>query len=221
MNDIANAACNGSTLIVGGYINADLLKVEKIYADEGTVGGFSIGEKSLTNTAGDVQLSIGNLQGTKFAVMNSPNNSMLQVRNDDATAIYVYTHGTSGVGIYITAQTGAKAINSYGNVSLTARSGELISITGMAVSATATSGTSTSNMDFIRMTGNLTLPAPSTMKGKVYFIKCNNDYTLTVPKCIRCTSAYSSDPSSATWSNDDTRAFISDGVVWHEFYTGT
>ena len=221
MNDIANAACNGSTLIVGGYINADLLKVEKIYADEGTVGGFSIGEKSLTNTAGDVQLSIGNLQGTKFAVMNSPNNSMLQVRNDDATAIYVYTHGTSGVGIYITAQTGAKAINSYGNVSLTARSGELISITGLAVSATATSGTSTSNMDFIRMTGNLTLPEPNSMKGKVYFIKCNDNYTLTVPKCIRCTSAYSSDASSATWSNDDTRAFISDGVVWHEFYTGT
>lgn len=221
MNDIANAACNGSTLIVGGYINADLLKVEKIYADEGTVGGFSIGEKSLTNTAGDVQLSIGNLQGTKFAVMNSPNNSMLQVRNDDATAIYVYTHGTSGVGIYITAQTGSKAINSYGNVSLTARSGELISITGMAVSATATSGTSTSNMDFIRMTGNLTLPSPSSMKGKVYFIKCNDSYTLTVPKCIRCTSAYSSDASSATWSNDDTRAFISDGVVWYEFYTGT
>lgn len=221
MNDIANAACNGSTLIVGGYINADLLKVEKIYADEGTVGGFSIGEKSLTNTAGDVQLSIGNIKGTKFAVMNSPNNSMLQVRNDDATAIYVYTHGTSGVGIYITAQTGSKAINSYGNVSLTARSGELISITGMAVSATATSGTSTSNMDFIRMTGNLTLPSPSSMKGKVYFIKCNDSYTLTVPKCIRCTSAYSSDASSATWSNDDTRAFISDGVVWYEFYTGT
>lgn len=53
MNDIANAACNGSTLIVGGYINADLLKVEKIYADEGTVGGFSIGENSLSNTEGD------------------------------------------------------------------------------------------------------------------------------------------------------------------------
>ena len=221
MNDIANAACNGSTLIVGGYINADLLKVEKIYADEGTVGGFSIGEKSLTNTAGDVQLSIGNLQGTKFAVMNSPNNSMLQVRNDDATAIYVYTHGTSGVGIYITAQIGAKAINSYGNVSLTARSGELISITGLAVSATATSGTSTSNMDFIRMTGDLTLPEPNSMKGKVYFIKCNDSYTLSVPKCVRCTSAYSSRPGTATWSNDDTRAFISDGVVWHEFYTGT
>lgn len=53
MNDIAKAACNGSTLIVGGYINADLLKVEKIYADEGTVGGFSIGETSLYNTEGD------------------------------------------------------------------------------------------------------------------------------------------------------------------------
>ena len=53
MNDIANASCNGSTLIVGGYINADLLKVEKIYATKGTVGGFSIGETSLSNTEGD------------------------------------------------------------------------------------------------------------------------------------------------------------------------
>lgn len=210
------------TIIEGGKIKTELLEVTEIYATKGTVGGFFIGEKSLTNTAGDVQLSIGNLQGTKFAVMNKTNAStMLQVRNDDATAIYVYTHGTSGVGIYINAQTSAKAINSYGNVLLTARSGELISITGLAVSATATSGSSTSNMDFIRMTGNLSLPDPDTMKGKVYFIKCNDSYTLTVPKCIRCTSAYSYNPSSATWSNDDTRAFISDGVVWHEFYTGT
>ena len=53
MNDIANASCNGSTLILGGYINADLLKVEKIYATKGTVGGFSIGETSLSNTEGD------------------------------------------------------------------------------------------------------------------------------------------------------------------------
>lgn len=59
MNDIAKAACNGSTLIVGGYINADLLKVEKIYANEGTVGGLTIESDKIVGkgTNGEMILS--------------------------------------------------------------------------------------------------------------------------------------------------------------------
>ena len=47
LNDVANAALGGSTLIVGGYLNTDLIAVRKIYADEGTVGGYEISETEL------------------------------------------------------------------------------------------------------------------------------------------------------------------------------
>lgn len=47
IDDWEDAALNGSTLIVGGYLNTDLIKVKKILATEGTIGGFSIHENEL------------------------------------------------------------------------------------------------------------------------------------------------------------------------------
>lgn len=41
------------TIIEGGKIKTELLEVTEIYATKGTVGGFSIGETSLSNTEGD------------------------------------------------------------------------------------------------------------------------------------------------------------------------
>ena len=41
------------TIIEGGKIKTELLNVTEIYATKGTVGGFSIGETSLSNTEGD------------------------------------------------------------------------------------------------------------------------------------------------------------------------
>ena len=41
------------TIIEGGKIKTELLDVTEIYATKGTVGGFSIGETSLSNTEGD------------------------------------------------------------------------------------------------------------------------------------------------------------------------
>jgi hypothetical protein len=230
------------TIIEGGKIKTELLEVTEIYATKGTVGGFSIGEKSLTNIAGDVQLSIGNLQGTKFAVMNDPNNSMLHVRNDDATAIYVYTHGTSGVGIYINAQTSAKAINSYGNVSLTARSGELIAISGTSSFATKSdehtfiSGLSLSvqqgvswlrtstdnhfaandNVDYLIVTGSSTLPAANQNKGRLVFVTVRGSQAvLTVNGVYLSEGTYK---SSANWTGGNSVFFISDGTYWYEFF---
>jgi len=50
VNDVANAALSGSTLIVGGYLNTDYCKVKTIEAVEGTVGGFTITSTRLTSS---------------------------------------------------------------------------------------------------------------------------------------------------------------------------
>ena len=103
MNDIANAACNGSTLIVGGYINADLLKVEKIYADEGTVGGFSIGENSLSNTEGDyittIYSGVSSLIDIKYGnsvILGISRNSDADSENFKTGRLDLYSRSSTG-----------------------------------------------------------------------------------------------------------------------------
>lgn len=91
-------------------------------------------------------------------------------------------------------------------------------IYGLALRASATSGTAASNMDVIRMSGNLILPHPASVPGKLYFIKCHTSYTLTVPKCVVTDKEYSASPESKTFSDNKTRIFISSGSVWYEFY---
>lgn len=103
MNDIANAACNGSTLIVGGYINADLLRVEKIYADEGTVGGFSIGENSLSNTEGDyittIYSGVSSLIDIKYGnsvILGISRNSDADSENFKTGRLDLYSRSSTG-----------------------------------------------------------------------------------------------------------------------------
>lgn len=103
MNDIANAACNGSTLIVGGYINADLLMVEKIYADEGTVGGFSIGENSLSNTEGDyittIYSGVSSLIDIKYGnsvILGISRNSDADSENFKTGRLDLYSRSSTG-----------------------------------------------------------------------------------------------------------------------------
>lgn len=215
MNDIAKAACNGSTLIVGGYINADLLNVEKIYAKEGTVGGFSIGEKSLVNEGADAKITIGTGSGKKFVSLNdSTSSSVLYARNDEGSAIGVYTSGSTGVGVRIQAQAGAKAIESYGNCVITARDTELIKVTGLAVATNRSfSGTAKSNMDVIVTNGNTTLPSAATYPGKIYYVKILSG-SLTAKNVYLSTSPNVT--TEATWTDANSRIFFSDGTFWHE-----
>lgn len=60
LNDVANAALGGSTLIVGGYLNTDLIKVKKILAEEGTIGAYSISATTLETTNNITEASPGN-----------------------------------------------------------------------------------------------------------------------------------------------------------------
>ena len=57
---ISKAALEGSTLIVGGYLNTDLIKVKKILAEEGTIGAYSISATTLETTNDITEASPGN-----------------------------------------------------------------------------------------------------------------------------------------------------------------
>lgn len=91
-------------------------------------------------------------------------------------------------------------------------------IYGLALKHSSASGAAAGNMDVIRMSGDLRLPNPPDVPGKLYFIKGNTSYTLTVPKCVASNKDYSASPESKTFSDNRTRIFISSGSVWYEFY---
>lgn len=199
-----------------GHIVSKSANIEgTITAINGEIGGFAIGSKSLVNDKADAMVSIGTDTGGKFVRINEPSSTAaLNVRHDSNTAIGVYTHGSTGVGVRITAQTGAKAIESYGNCLIRARSSELITINGAAYATDrAFSGTVTSNMDIIITNGNTTLPLASSCKGKVYYVKILGG-TLTVKNVYLSNS--SSVTTTGTWTDANARIFFSDGTYWYE-----
>ena len=216
------------TIISGGYIKSELLHVTEIYATTGTIGGFDIGEKSLTNNAGDVSLSIGNLNGTKFVTLN--NEYALRVRYDDNTALSAYSSGTKGVAIQVQGQAGALAIRSVGSVEMIARTSESITISGLALACkkgttfTGASNTdvSTGWVDFLVATGNFELPSASNCEGKILIVKANGTRTITsASPIVNCdgTGYYgTNDDGKYSKSLGSTALFyLSDGSVWYEF----
>lgn len=228
IDDVANAALSGSTLIVNGYLNTDYCKVKTIEATKGTIGGFDIGEKSLTNNAGDVSLSIGNLTGTKFVALN--NEYALRVRYDGATALSAYSDGTNGIAIQAQGQTGALAIRSVGSAKMIARSNESITISGLALAYkkgttfTGASNTdvSTGWVDFLVATGNFELPSASNCEGKILFVKANGTRTITsASPIVNCDgTGYYGTNSNGKYSKtlgSTALFYVSDGSVWYEF----
>jgi len=228
IDDVANAALSGSTLIVNGYLNTDYCKVKTIEATKGTIGGFDIGEKSLTNNAGDVSLSIGNLTGTKFVALN--NEYALRVRYDGATALSAYSDGTNGIAIQAQGQTGALAIRSVGSAKMMARSSESITISGLALAykeGTTFTGASNTDVptgwvDFLVATGNFELPSASNREGKILFVKANGSRTITsASPIVNCDgTGYYGTNSNGKYSKtlgSTALFYVSDGSVWYEF----
>lgn len=233
MNDIANAACNGSTLIVGGYINADLLKVEKIYATEGTVGGFTINEDSLVNTgAGDKESGASILvrsadSSRSSALYGGDSNIAASFKNTKGVAVFIESEGNSdacGIEIYGSGQ--GEAIRSYGTSAFATKSGEHTFISGLSLSVqqgvswlrTSTDNhfAANDNVDYLIVTGTSTLPAANQNKGRLVFVTVRGSQAvLTVNGVYLSEGTYK---SSATWTGGNSVFFISDGTYWYEFF---
>ena len=237
IDDVANAALSGSTLIVNGYLNTDYCKVKTIEATKGTVGGFTIDASTLSVS--------GVMEGSGLSGYNS---YLASLQADGLRVVINEGEKETSFGltvctpydlsfltpIYINSTSGSKRSDGiccmYANLqnedyglfinggATHILSSELTRIYGLCLKSQAYSGTAGSNMDVIRMTGNLTLMEPAMLSGKIYWIKGNSNYTLTVPRCVDTNNAYTTTPSSITWKDNRTRIFVSDGTVWHEFY---
>lgn len=183
-NGVANMILNGKT----GYfhcVNAEITGkfIGNLTADSGTIGGFSIGSKSLSNLAADVSLSIGNYNSstTKLFSVNRGSGAMLQVRHDNGICISAETYGSSdsiAIKALCNASGYGQAIQAYGNVSLLARSIEKTRINGIVVNTRriTSSATINANDDFLIFgnSGDITVTMPSrsaSPAGKILYMK--------------------------------------------------
>lgn len=128
VKDLINALTGKqSTTIINGFIDTSLLNADKIIANAASIAGFTIDSNRLYNNSMSSGIELSNASGSKFIYINSiGSSSALQVRNDYGTALSVGSYDTGGVGIKVTGNTGATAIESNGPVKLITRSDEEI-----------------------------------------------------------------------------------------------
>lgn len=185
-------------------------------ATSGMVGGFNISENSLSNADGDASIVIGNDLDSGSIIIN-----------DTHSAIYVANSGSKNDCITAVATENAKAINSEGECSFcTYGTSKMINIAGLALStqtgvsfsraSTTEHAPATAWVDFLVMSGNTTLPSASACPGKILFVKCSSNYTLTAYNCVKSTVSSS---GTATWSDNNLRGFLSNGSNWYEWTT--
>ena len=231
-NGVANMILNGNT----GYfhcVNAEITGkfIGNISADSGTIGGFSIGAKSLSNLAADVSLSIGNYNNssTKLFSVNRGTSAMLQVRHDSGICISAETHGSSdsiAIRALCNASGYGQAIQAYGNVSLLARRTEKTRINGVVVNTRriTSSATINANDDFLIFgnSGNITVTMPSTSAspaGKILYMKrVSGSGAITLSGSFR--NPNNSGGASSLVINDDvSRFFVRDDQGYWVQYT--
>lgn len=124
---LANIIVNGHTLIAGGYIQADLINADKVFANVASIAGFTIESNRLYNNSMSSGIELNNGRGTKFIYINSIGSSAaLQVRNDYGTAVSIGSYDIGGTGLKVLGNTGATAIESYGPIALLTRDDEEI-----------------------------------------------------------------------------------------------
>lgn len=219
-------------------INNGVLSIDK---DSAIIGGFQVTSNSLTNwyadTSSGASIYISNSAQTRFAKLNGFEGSTTsaEFRNDTGTAVVITAYGSSdNYGLKIVGNQSSKALHVTGSSYFVTRrsNSEFTYVSGLKVCArtgySLTASTNSSDpyfpsgaqVDFLILSGALSLPDPSTCRGKIYFIKRRGagSNKLTVPNCYLADGDYN---SSAEWAgDDDSRIFISDGVYWNEFYCG-
>ncbi|MEL7586807.1 MAG: hypothetical protein AAGU19_08835 [Prolixibacteraceae bacterium] len=234
--------------IATGLLFAELAYIENLGVENvraGTVGGarLEISKESgayylkVYDASNDERIKIAagvfevKQDVNRFLRMNDTSTTLMALRADGGTGISIYTQDTTGKGIGITAQTGGKAIESYGNHKFTARSGELTELLGitksegtaLGYSASESSGSIylTYNQTFFNYYGvdPATIYLPSTaatgkITGKIYYIVRTSATTLTV----------NGNGSLLHWGDGSSgSSFETTNInwIWFFIYTGT
>lgn len=130
-NKLANVIINGQTLIAGGYIQSDLLYVDEIYANKGTIGAFSIGDYRLTNTDGHAGIDINHSVNQYARLNESAGATMVSARNDKGQAASFQAYGSGSTALYVIGNTGSMAIKGSGPISIYQRDGETWNMPGL------------------------------------------------------------------------------------------
>lgn len=208
---------------------ADAYLSGSVNATAGNIGGFKIGENYLVNTDGKAYIHMESMDERHNVSMGGMyTHAGAEFSSVGGSASYFYASGSGACCLEVVADGSAKAVLSEGHVAMFTRynSGQMVKISGLALStqqAASFSKVYTDDdspagawVDFLVMTGNVSLPAPSSSNnGKVVFVRCNPSYTLTVPKGVNADGG-----SGTSFKDGKTRFFICDGIQWHEFYCG-
>lgn len=208
-----------------------------INANAGYIGGFKIENSRLSynysdNNSTSPAIIINVDSNESFRINENPtsNGPFMQVRSRKRQAINIFTGGgysddPSAIYVVCNASGYGKAIESYGNVKMTARSGENININGLAlnVRTVSSSTTLTSGDDIIISTtdSNITLNLPrSGHTGKIIWIRKSGLGNITVSGNglqIKGSNEFGSGGwhDSVQVANGQLWMFICTGGVWY------
>jgi hypothetical protein len=200
-NKIVSAVIGGSTLIAGGYINADYIKAEDL--EVGALRAVKDGYVYSLDANGFI---ISDSDGDRLTELYVSNNFgyFMMKRNDK----YFTMDGNSLMFASNLSENGVTSISSKG---IDLKSYAAISSFKIGNFHTNIDGTT----DFVVMTRDLTLPgASASNKGKVIFVKFDGAHTLYGSIIKR----HEKDVSSSSKHNYAMSAFyISNGTYWYEF----
>lgn len=214
--------------------DADITGV--IEATGGRIGGFEITGRTLSNSNADdsnlgASIEISNMGGTRFSRLNGMGTgSAAEFRNDHGVAVNVQAYGDSdNIGLKVLGNQDSKAVHATGSSFFITRKNNLeyTYISGLKVCTRSGNSLSASNdsadpyfpygtnVDFLIVTGNVTLPDASSCRGRVIFTKRRDLGSIVVTNCYQSDGTYK---ASYTWSDNSSRIFISDGTYWNEFH---
>lgn len=194
----------GSTIVSGdhiitGLINVDELVVNQLSATHAYDTVLSLDGSGLRMIGVDDDYLCRLIATSKYKaalLFNDPETLAYSILDADSLTIRSYD--------------GSQILLQPHNISLTGAS-----ISGFALGTVEQSSYIHSGTDFIKATGNVSLPSATGCKGKVIFVKMKGNYTVSSSSTI-----YKSDSNSTYTSesfNNRSLFFISDGSAWYEF----
>lgn len=223
-------------LLLAEKINADQIdatgltatKVDisgKITADEGEIGGFTIGTSSLSCSNKSASIDIEHSGGRFLHINSGQHLGMIDVRSDDTMhAIRIQSYGDKNALDIVSNAGDGYAIRSYGDVLLEARSDEKIIVRGLYLNERDIKGTGNvlSNDDIISFRNSsaieVTLPAARGCTGKVLFLKRKSTGTVKLIGNIISPNSISSVESYQL--GYETVVLFCDGISWTLGYCG-
>jgi hypothetical protein len=214
-----------STIIDGGKIKTSLIDVDNLTVKScANIGQFTVDSYGMVTTSSTAKIEY-NWSSTRFIRMNGSGTAMFYGRNDSGKLMELCAYDSGGTALSILGNASATCLSTIGPSRLVARntsgSVELNTVRGLALGClTGTVLYDSSNnyawVDFLVANGNVTLPAASTCKGKIIFVKITGG-----SRTITSSSTIYKCSDSGTYTSDtfNNRAlfFISNGTAWYEF----